>query len=136
MAERTGRCLCGAVTYTATLKTEDVGVCHCGMCRKVSAGPFMAVDASAITFADGAPVTRYKSSDWASRCFCSKCGTALAWVSDDGKMVEIAAFTLDEAPHGKLALEIFVDEKPPHYDFAGDTHKMTGAEVMAMAQGE
>ena len=135
MADRTGRCVCGAVTYTATLKSDDIGVCHCGLCRRSSAGPFMAVDASAITFADGAPVTRYASSEWASRCFCATCGTSLAWISNDGKIIEIAAYTLDELPSGRLTTEIFVDDKPSHYDFAGDTQKLTGAEVIAMAQG-
>ena len=49
-------------------------------------------------------------------------------------------------PHGRTTTysvadglsetQIFVDEKPHHYAFAGDTVKLTGAEVMALAQGK
>lgn len=36
----TGRCLCGEVEVHATQAEEQVGVCHCDMCRKWSGGPF------------------------------------------------------------------------------------------------
>ena len=36
----------------------------------------------------------------------------------------------DESPF-ELAGEIYVDEKPPGYDFAGDHPRQTGAEFMA-----
>ncbi len=135
-ARRSGRCVCGAVTYTATVVKDEIGVCHCGVCRKMAAGPFMAVDVKDLEFADGAPVNRYDSSEWAHRTSCAKCGTLLAWHANDGSFTELAAFTLDEPPAGGLTTEIFVDEKPRHYAFAGETTKLTGAELMAMAKGE
>ncbi|WMS42345.1 GFA family protein [Acuticoccus sp. MNP-M23] len=133
---KTGRCQCGAVTFTTTLKKDDIGACHCSMCRRISAGPFIAVDAASLDFADGAPVTVYDSSEWATRSFCARCGTTLAWRSRDGAMIELNVFTLDEPPAVPLSTEIFIDQKPDTYAFAGDTHKMTGAEVMALAGGQ
>ena len=35
-----------------------------------------------------------------------------------------------------MSTEIFIDQKPDTYAFAGETHKMTGAEVVALAQGQ
>jgi hypothetical protein len=32
--------------------------------------------------------------------------------------------------------QIFIDEKPAHYDFANDTTKMTGVELIAAAMNE
>ena len=42
--DATGSCLCGAVRYSAKLKS-GAGACHCSMCRKWSAGPFMSAHA-------------------------------------------------------------------------------------------
>lgn len=40
--------------------------------------------------------------------------------------------TLDNPDGVVLKQEIFIDEKPDGYAFAGETAKMTGAEVFAM----
>jgi len=132
-AEHTGRCQCGAVTFAVTLKQDTVTACHCTTCRRMHAGPYMGVDADSLEFAAGAPVTVYKSSEWATRSFCAKCGTSLAWRANDGSMIEVNLFALDNPPENPLGVEIFIDEKPDTYAFANETHKMTGAEVMALA---
>jgi len=132
---RSGRCQCGAVTYQAEGAKNEVTACHCGVCRRMSAGPYLAVDVKNIVYAAGAPVKRYQSSDWAYRTFCAECGTLLAWHAVDDSFIELNAFTLDEAPEKGLTTEIFIDSKPQHYTFADETQKLTGAEVFAMAQG-
>ena len=43
-----GSCLCEAVKIEASAMNTELGVCHCGMCRKWSAGPYLAVDLSLI----------------------------------------------------------------------------------------
>ncbi len=108
-AEHTGRCQCGAVTFTATLAKDTVTACHCNTCRRMYAGPYMAVDAASLDFADGAPVTVYNSSEWATRSFCASCGTTLAWRMNDGSMIELNVFALDNPPAEALSVEIFVD---------------------------
>ena len=42
--EKKGKCLCGAVHISATAMSKHVGACHCGMCRKWTGGPLLAVD--------------------------------------------------------------------------------------------
>jgi len=32
--ERTGRCLCGAISYTAKADAPRLSACHCDMCRR------------------------------------------------------------------------------------------------------
>ena len=41
--KRTGRCLCGAVHFEVSVPEAKYSMCHCGMCRRWSAGPFMTV---------------------------------------------------------------------------------------------
>ena len=73
-----GGCLCGAVRFTARLKNRDVGVCHCSMCRRWAAGPFFAMECEgAVQVADETNLGAYRSSEWAERCFCKKCGSVL-----------------------------------------------------------
>ena len=134
--EQSGGCQCGAVRYRAVVKDDDLHGCHCGICRHIAGGPFLGVDVSELEFDEGAALTRYKASEWATRTFCSRRGTALAWQTDDGHYQTVAAWTLDRAPEGSLTLEIFIEEKPAGYAFAGDATRMTGQELMAMAKGE
>ncbi len=127
-----GGCLCGAVRFTAAPREHDVGVCHCGMCRKWSAGPFFALDVgSTLTVEDATDLGSYRSSEWAERCFCKKCGSTLFYrlVGKDYDVVSAEAF--DDKTGFALTSQIFIDEKPAYYDFANKTKTMTGAEVFA-----
>ena len=89
-----GRCLCGACTFSVTLRDENVDACHCGQCRTWAAGPFMDVMAlSAPVFDDQDAVGVYRSSEWGERLFCKTCGSALAWrFADDHDKIAISAF--------------------------------------------
>jgi len=42
--ERRGRCLCGAVQFTVNTAANEIGACHCKMCRRWCGGPLMAMD--------------------------------------------------------------------------------------------
>src|SRR5829696_6763442 len=90
-----GGCLCGAVRFTAEPASRDIGACHCSMCRKWSAGPFMVLDcASTLKVADPSQLGVYRSSEWAERCFCKTCGTPLFYrlVGKDLYFVSAEAF--------------------------------------------
>lgn len=135
--ERTGQCLCGAVTITAKANGHGVGSCHCAMCRRWGSGPFMDLDCGTdVTITGDEHITRYQSSDWAERAFCSQCGTNLFYrlKETDHHIVSVGLFE----PEDEMALkmEVFIDEKPDFYSFAGDAQKLTGAELFAMMQGE
>jgi hypothetical protein len=72
--QRTGTCLCGAVTFTADIKPK-ISACHCGMCRKWTGGVFLTVQARDVRFTGEDAIATYTSSDWAERGFCSRCGS-------------------------------------------------------------
>ncbi len=123
-----GKCLCGSVTVE-TNPVNEVGLCHCSMCRKWSSGPLHAVHVKEGVLFNGAEnITRFKSSDWAERGFCSKCGTHLFYylIPADEYVLSAGLFP-DE--NFKLTSEIFVDEKPEYYELNPSSHKMTGQEV-------
>ena len=64
----TGGCLCGAVKFTAVPANREVGVCHCGMCRRWAAGPFFAMECEGtVKVADEANLGVYPSSEGAAR---------------------------------------------------------------------
>lgn len=136
--QKTGSCLCGAVTFRIEDAPAECGACHCGMCRKWSGGVYLGlhVPAGGATFAGEERITVYKSSDWAERGFCSTCGSSLFYrVTAPGPHrgdMHFGLGTLDDPGGISLAEEIFIDEKPEGYAFEGHRKTMTAAEVFAM----
>ncbi len=93
-----GHCLCGAVTITVAGDHDPrVGACHCRMCQRWSGGLFLCftADASAVTVSG--EVTRYRSSAFAERAFCSRCGSHL-WFDDVSEGGETENYELDARP--------------------------------------
>jgi hypothetical protein len=126
-----GNCLCGKVTIKTEQMNTDVGACHCSMCRKWSAGTYLAVDCGVEAEVDGQEfLGLYQSSDWAERGFCKECGTSLFYrLKATNQLIASASIFDDKEFH--FHHQIFIDEKPNYYEFANDTKNMTGAEVMA-----
>lgn len=128
----TGRCLCGAVSFSAVAAKRDVDICHCGMCRRWSAGPFIGFPHDGEVAFEGAEnIGLYKSSEWAERAFCRVCGSSLYYHLLGTDHYSFSVGVLDDQSGLTLTQEIFIDEKPAYYDFANDTPKLTGAEVFA-----
>jgi len=129
-----GGCLCGAVRFTAVPgKAHEFGVCHCSMCRKWAAGPFFAVECGdSVKIADASNLGVYKSSEWAERSFCKRCGSVLFYRLVAQNYYVVSAEAFDDTTGFELTGQVFVDEKPPYYDFANKTAMMTGAEVFAL----
>src|SRR5215470_10386431 len=61
-----GGCFCGAVRWRTTGPLYHVTHCHCSICRRLSAAPF-------VTWA------RIASSRRAERTFCDRCGAPLTF---------------------------------------------------------
>lgn len=127
-----GACLCGAVTFEATFASGDVGVCHCGMCRRWAAGPFFGLTADTVTFASDSELGIWKSSDWAERLHCRRCGSPLVWRMQSGAMNVVSVNALERPGDLKLDHEVYIDEKPSYYSFAEKAHQMTGTQIAAM----
>jgi len=126
-----GHCLCGAVTLTFP-DARMVGVCHCNMCRRWSGGPLLALAIEGALTVDGQEhATIYASSDWAERCFCSKCGSHLYYHVKGLNHYSVPAGLIQEDKQFELSRQIFIDEKPDYYALANETPKLTGAEIFA-----
>lgn len=127
-----GRCLCGAVTFSADVAKLDVDACHCSLCRRWSAGPFIGLPHDGdVTFTGAENIGVYPSSEWAERGFCKVCGSSLYYHLLGTEHYSFSASALDDQSGLTLIAQIFIDEKPGYYDLANDTPKLTGAEVFA-----
>lgn len=126
-----GRCLCGAVKFSAKSMSSNVGACHCGMCRRWGGGPLMAVNCGTeVVFEGDENITVYNSSDWAERGFCSKCGSHLFYRLKQINEHQIPVGLFNDQEHFKFDLQVFIDRKPCFYSFANKTNEMTEAEVI------
>ncbi|MCB9778561.1 MAG: GFA family protein [Alphaproteobacteria bacterium] len=133
--DRDGGCLCGSVRFTAHLRSPTFGACHCGMCRKFAGGPFLAIGTAGVDWHQDADLRTYDSSAWAERGFCGRCGSSLFYRIKGNGMTIVAFGALDDPRGLTLAREVFIDERPDAYCFAGDLKGLTGAELMAKAGG-
>ena len=133
----TGRCLCGAVTFEAVDVARKAGICHCEMCRRWTGSSLVEVSVpeAQVTWA-GETIRVYSSSDWGERAFCSRCGTGLYFrVTQAGEWAgnyDIPLGILDDPDGFDLSHEIFIDQKPDSYAFAGEGRVvLTRAECVA-----
>ncbi len=141
MTNRTGQCICGAVSFAARNVTEQFHVCHCKMCQRWNGGPAMSVTVPAkdIDWTGLDHVARLQSSDWAERGWCEKCGSGVWYrITAEGPLAgnyEIPLGLFDESNGFTLDEEIFIDRKPNSYKLAGEHRTKTEAEVFAQYGG-
>jgi len=132
LVDLTGRCLCGSVELSAKGAKPNVGACHCGMCRRWTGGPFMAIDCGTEVSIGGQDlIAAYASSPWAERGFCKKCGTHLFYRIKQSQQYIVPVGIFGDDPAFSFGNQVFIDEKPPYYEFFNKTENMTGAEVFA-----
>lgn len=75
----TGRCYCGATTFSTAQEPQTIAYCHCDSCRRATGGPvaaFAALDENAVTFTpnEGREIAINAG---VTRTFCSACGSSL-----------------------------------------------------------
>jgi len=128
-AAMTGHCLCGAVTVRiAGPHDPRPGACHCRMCQRWSGGLFLCFNADAGGVTVDGPVTRFASSDFAERAFCSVCGSHL-WMRDNtGKTYDLMPGLFDEARDWPLRSEVYADRAMASMRLQGDHRRATKAE--------
>jgi len=134
MADNTkyhGSCLCKAVRFSVTPRQHKFGVCHCSTCRNWIGGPFFAVGCGPdVVFEDESGLAIYASSDWAERGFCRKCGTSLFYRLRESGSYQFSLGAIGGIEEFEFTSQIFIDEKPAAYDFANETRKLTGRQVI------
>jgi len=122
-----GKCLCGGVVVRLPAAMNDVGVCHCRMCRRWGGGPWMALQAPG-SLVSGDTLVVYRSSGFAERAFCGRCGAHIFHRPQDGPEQAISA-GLFNITSLQVKREIFYDAKPPYYRFETASEKRSTASM-------
>ncbi len=132
MAGSQASCLCGAVKKTAEEINPKFTVCHCQVCRKWGSGPFFAVKCGTqITIEGQDKVKMFESSSWASRGFCTECGTHLFYKFKESGEYNMPVGMFSDLPGLEMSMQYFSDMRPGYYCFSNETQEMTTAEIMA-----
>lgn len=132
MQHSTGSCLCGAVSITANEINPKFTVCHCDDCRSWGGAPFFAVQCGNNVEINGeAHIRMYESSTWASRGFCSECGTHLFYKFKETGDYNMPVGFFKNIDGLTMEMQYFSDQRPDYYCFSNNTKEMTKAEIMA-----
>lgn len=129
-----GHCLCGAVQIALIEPKQHVEVCQCNMCRRWSGSLFAGVSGESYTVNGEDAVETYRSSDWAERAFCRKCGSNLWFTFLPTGHRGFLAGLFDGASAYPLEREIFADQQTGWSKLPGDHPRLTGEEVIAEAK--
>lgn len=123
-----GRCLCRAVEIRVDGRFEArPGACHCRMCQIWTGGLFLAFTAEAAAVTVMGEVTRFRSSAFAERAFCPRCGSHL-WMRNDGGDYDLMPGLFAEAADWPLRSEIYSDRAMACIRLAGEHDSTTQAD--------
>lgn len=112
MTQRSGQCLCGAVTFTAKVGTS-IQACHCVQCQRwTGGGPYFAVEVEDLEMSGAETLKDYHASSWGERAFCGTCGSTIYWRMQGETPRTLAAGLLDDQSGLRVTEEIFVDYRP------------------------
>ena len=107
----TGGCQCGAIRYRLRAAPSGASICHCRMCQKAGAAPYMAfapLETADFEITRGA-LGLFKSSDIVERGFCAACGTPLTYRNVASSRISVTICSLDDpnavAPEFQLGAE-------------------------------
>jgi hypothetical protein len=111
-----GSCLCGEVRFEIEGEFERFYLCHCEYCRKDTGSAHAAnlfSSSAALRWISGKeavrqfdlPATRH------SKCFCSRCGSALPLMQLKGEMLKVPAGSLDSEVRIRPDAHIFVSSR-------------------------
>jgi hypothetical protein len=124
---RTGRCLCGEVTYELTGDAVATAVCHCDRCQRQGGGAFsvnLLVHESQLDIA-GALRTFEETGErgdavYVRRRYCGSCGSPIVseLVQTQG-MVAVKVGTLDDKSNVQPAVEVWCVDRQPWVDLPG-----------------
>lgn len=116
-----GSCLCGEVSYEIEPPFLFFQYCHCTRCQKNSgsahaANIFLKLDQ--FRWIRGEPlVARFELPEAQYYCtgFCSRCGSAMPWITRNGRYVLVPAGTLDDDPGCTPDRNIYWRYRAPWY---------------------
>jgi hypothetical protein len=124
---RTGRCLCGAVTFELSGDPIAIAVCHCDHCQRQSGGAFsvnLVAHGSQLTI-NGDLQTYEERGDrgddvYVRRRFCGTCGSPIVseLAKTDG-VIAIKAGVLDDRSDVKPTVEVWCVDRQPWVSLPG-----------------
>ncbi len=129
-----GRCLCGAVKFSASAKPLFVAHCHCSYCRLAHGAAFvtwLGVPEEEFNFDAGKDaLSWFASSKESQRGFCSQCGTTLFFTSllSPGEM-HIARANVTSEVSEKPFAHLFIEHQVDWLDISDGLPQHTGDEV-------
>lgn len=110
MSVRQGSCLCGARTYEIDGDIDDVWMCHCSLCRKVSGSngiTILIVPRERFRWVTGADHGQtYELRPTYSVTRCATCGSPLP-VDENAEHIYLPAGTLDDPLGAGITHHIF-----------------------------
>lgn len=117
MSERTGRCLCGAVTFKLTAEPLATRICWCRDCQHLAANGtvnlLVQAEALSVVGALSEYTKKADSGDDVTRQFCPVCGTHLfAKVAARPQFRVVRAGNLDDPSSIKPSMNIWVASAP------------------------
>ena len=130
----TGHCLCGAVQIDLRGPKTQVELCQCRMCRRWGGAFYAALSGDDFVIAGGEDVSVFRSSEWAERAFCARCGSNLWYRFLPTGNRSFLAGLFEAADDYPIEREIFADEQARWTCVSGDHPRLTGQETMEEAR--
>ena len=126
-----GACLCGAVRFEIELPTSFCVHCHCSMCRRNHGAAFVTwvgVEKSQFRLLTAdASLTRYGSSEFGVRSFCSRCGSSLfCEVDRQPEAIDITLASLEGPIDRAPEMHVFFDTHVDWVELADSLPKLGG----------
>ena len=121
-----GSCVCGAVTYRIEGPYRGFQYCHCSRCRKKTGSSNIAnifVPVEQFAWEQGEDkVKRFElpTAKWWSTAFCTECGSAVPWLTRNGKTMVVGAGGLDDDPGARPTFSVYYGSRAPWYVHVSD----------------
>lgn len=111
-----GGCHCGAQRYAIEAPLDDVGHCHCSICRRTTGGTLVTwatVPRASFRWLQGHPA-RYASSADSHRYFCPHCGAQLVFETErTPDTLDVTVTTLDHPEAAAPSRHVWVGSRLP-----------------------
>jgi hypothetical protein len=124
---RSGRCLCGRITYQITGELVATAVCHCDRCQRQSGGAFsvnLVVHESQLTvhgeLSEFEERGERGDAVYVRRRFCGGCGSPIySALTEPAGIVAVKAGTLDDRSDVQPTVEVWCDHRQPWVELPG-----------------
>lgn len=134
-----GGCLCGAIRYRSTLAPVRCMICHCEQCRKHSGSvclSFVHFPKAAFQWLGQEP-QRYRSSQFAERGFCGRCGSTLSMHEEVlADRIQIATGSLDQPERVHPDDHVWVQSQIPWLTIADNAPKFERSSSAVPSEAE